>query len=624
MFLSELVEKKQLLTLVEKPVFNKEFDVIVCGLGTAGSLAALFLAQNNLSVLGIEQLTMVGGTHTAGGIEGHYFGNPGGLYEEMDREVMQFQQRYTVSTTDSRKLLVEKALIEHDAEIIYEASVCGVYLENNTVVGVKILTDDCVVSYRAKIVMDCTGDAYVAAIAGCPTQYGRTSDGKMQPYSIVSLIYDGKRYAHTNIDFGRVNQMDEFNFSKAVTFSRNYKIEEAGQEREFIAQMPMLGIREGRRIIAEEMVTLKDVFEDKQTDSPMFYSYADLDKHGWDIAFDGEILGDWAVGANLGACNVTVAVPYRAILPLGFEGLLVPCRALGVDRDVSSCVRMNLDMKKIAEAASVWATLAIKQQKKLREVSYNDIKKLLSESGCFKESDNRGYCKDGRYDWNGLPLTPVTVSWITDPDNLEETLKTEKPGIAIWSAKRMGERAMPVLQNLLNSDNDNTRKHSAFALATLGNSSGISILREMVFYRDSLMLKDGRKNNNLRGCMAIYWLGRLADREITNELISLICNEDEIKKDVYRQSLLTTRYAVADFEAIYFQFVSQSVMALVRIGDAYPDLRQQIQKAFYDAFSDGCYYYRMTKRPKDSSEGNMVMAIKDIAFSSVENWTFKK
>ena len=624
MFLSELVEKKQSLTPVEKPVFNKEFDVIVCGLGTAGSLAALFLAQNGLSVLGVEQLTMVGGTHTAGGITGHYFGNPGGRYEEIDKEVMQFQQRHTVSTTDSRKLLVEKALIEHNAEIIYEATVCGVYLENNTVVGVKILTDAGTLSYRAKIVMDCTGDAYVAAIAGCPTQYGRASDGQMQPYSIVSLTYDGKHYTHTNIDFGRVNQMDEFDFSKALTFSRNYKIKEVGQEIEFIAQMPMLGIREGRRIIAEEMVTIKDVLEDRQTDSPMFYSYADLDKHGWDIAFDGEALGDWAVGANLGAYNVTVAVPYRAILPLGFEGILVPCRALGVDRDVSSCVRMNPDMKKVAEAASVWATLAVRQQKKLREVSYNEIKKLLSESGCFKESDNRGCCKDGSRDWNGLPLTPAKVSWITDPDDFEEILKTEKPGIAIWSAKRMGERALPVLQNLLNSVSNNTRKHSAFALAALGDSSGIPILREMVLHRDSLMLKDGRKNNNLRGCMAIYWLGRLADREITNELIALICNENEIKKEVYHQSLLTTRYKVADFEAIYYQFVSHSVMALIRIGDAYPDLRKQIQKAFYDAFSDGDYYYRITKRPKDSSEGNMVISLKEIAFSSVGNWNLKK
>ena len=105
----------------------------------------------------------------------------------------------------------------------------------------------------------------------------------------------------------------------------------------------------------------------------MFYSYSDLDKHGWDIAFDGETLGDWAIGANLGAYNVTVAVPYKAILPKDYDGILVPCRALGVDRDISSCVRMNLDMKKVAEAAAEGAVAGYKKIEKAVVSGYKKI-----------------------------------------------------------------------------------------------------------------------------------------------------------------------------------------------------------------------------------------------------------
>lgn len=616
--LSKIVEGQRTVRSVSAPAFAKEYDVIVCGLGTAGSLAALYCAENGLSVLGIETFTCVGGTHTAGGVPGHYFGCPGGRHEQLDRDVKDFAQRYTCTQPESRKLLLEQALTGQGAELLYEASACGVYLAGTTVTGLRVFADGKVAEYGAKIVMDCTAEAYVAAMAGCKTEYGRKTDGQMQPYSLVCMVSDGEKYGYTNIDFGRVNQYDPVAFSQAILFARAYKMEE-GRER--IAQMPLLGIREGRRIIPEETVRLEDLFADKQTDTPMFYSYADLDKHGWDIAFDGEIMGDWAIGANLVAYNVTVAVPYQAILPKDYEGILVPCRALGVDRDISSCVRMNPDMKKAAEAAAQWATLAVQQGKTLREVPYEQLRESLMKSGCLKQRDNRGYRIDGARNWDGSKLVPEDVCWITQPEKLEADLKTEKPGQVIWSVKRMGAKALPVLRTLLQSTDENTRKHAAFALAMLGNAEGSGVLRDMVAQRDGLMLKDCRKHNNLRGCMAIYWLGRLGDREIAPMLMELICDVDECRKAVYHQeNVQTTRYKIADFEGIYFQFMSQAVMALVRIGDQHADLRKEIAKAFSAAFLDDTYYGRITKRPRESSEGNMVQTIKHIAFFAAEKW----
>ena len=620
MLLSELLEGTQRITEVPTPEFDKTVDVIVCGLGTAGSLAALYCAENGLSVLGVELMTCVGGTHSAGGVMGHYFGCPGGRYLEMDQQIDAFAQRYTATAAESRKLLIEQAMGAQGVEMLFEATVCGVYLEENTLVGVRVLTEQGILDCRAKLVMDCTAEAYIAAMAGCETCYGRSTDGQMQPYTMVSLVHNGQKYKFTNIDFGRVNQNDPWALSEAIRFSRSYKMAEAHKQ-ELLAQTPMLGLREGRRIVAEESVELDKLFAGQQTDTPMFYSYADLDKHGWDIAFDGETMGDWAIGANLIAYNITVAVPYRAILPKNFEGLLVPCRALGVDRDISSCVRMNPDMKKVAEAAAQWATLAISQNKKLRDVSYAQLREKLLESGCLKESDNRGYRVDGKKNWDGTQLTPRDVHWITEPEKLEAALRTQTPGEAIWSAKLMGEKALPTLRELLSAQDENTAKHAAFALAITGNKEGIPVLREMVRQRDGFMLKDCRKHNNLRGCMAIYWLGRLQDREITEELIELICDPNEINKAVYQQKQVqTTRYAIADFEGIYSQFMSQAVMALVRIGDAHTDLQDRIGQAFRDAFSTDAYYYRITRRPRQSSEGNMALTVKNIAFTAWEKW----
>ncbi len=616
MLLAEMIDGKRVMR-ESTPQFTEEYDVIVCGMGTAGSLAALYAAENGLCVLGIEQFTCVGGTHTVGGIGKHYFGHPGGRYEETDRQVSEFAARYTYATPESRKLVLEQMLLKNGVTLFYESMVCGVYLEGRTVVGLRVLTGQGIVDYKAKLVMDCTAEATVAVIAGCETECGRASDGQMQPYSVVSMTYDGKQYGYTNIDFGRVDQTDPDALSRAILFARSYPIKEGHTGKERIRQMPLPGFREGRRILAEERVTVEDLFAERQTETPMFYSYADLDKHGWDLAFDGALLGDWAVGANLGAYNVTVAVPYRAILPKGYEGILVPCRALGVDRDISGCVRMILDMKKVAETAAEWATLAIRQNKPLREVSYEELKETLLLSGCLNPDDNRGVVIDYK---RGSGIPPKQVIWCTDLAKLEEGLKSDAPGQAIWSAGRIGDAALPYLRELLKSEDENTVKHAAFALAMLKNNEGIEVLRQMVIERDEVLLQDCRKNNNLRGCMAIYWLGRLADRAITQELIDLICDPNEQQRAVYHGDTLLTRYKIADFDGVYFQFISHAVMALIRIGEAHPDLREQITKGFCTAFTDGSYYRRITQRPLESCEGNMALTVKNIAFATLEKW----
>ncbi len=619
--LCEMTEGKITCRAVPRPAFEEEYDVIVCGLGTAGSCAALFSAQNGLRVLGVEPFTCVGGTHTVGGVAAHYFGCPGGRHEALDQRVLDFTARFTGRPCESRKLLSEEAILAAGSDILYEAVVCGVYLEDNAVIGLRVLRRERIGEYGAKIVMDCTGDAHVAALAGCQTAYGRESDRQTQPYSLVSLTFDGEMFFFSNVDFGRVDQLDSAALSDAILYARSYKMEEGHAGKIPIAQMPILGLREGRRIIAEETVSLADLLCEKKTDTPAFYSYADLDKHGWDVAFDGEALGDWAVGANLGALNVTVAVPYKVILPRGFDGLLVPCRALGVDRDVASCVRMNPDMKKIAEVAAEWATLAVTQNKKLREIPYESLREKLLESGCLKPSDDRGCRIDGKRDWDGTPLIPKDVCWITDPSALGNALKTEKPGIAIHSAMRMGEKAVPTLLSLLAKTDENTVKHVAFALAALGRDEGIGVLRSMLSERDGVMLKDCRKHNNLRGCMAIYWLGRLGDAGSVEALTELICDEKELERPLYRQSgLQTTRYKIADFENIYFQFMSHAVMALVRIGERHPALRSRIGDAFVTAFSSDDYYRRITKRPIQTSEGNAVQSMKKIAFGAASRW----
>ena len=621
MYISEVRNGKVVKTEIGNIVFEKKYDVVVSGLGTAGAFAATMSAENGLTVLGIESFNCVGGTQTIGGIQGHYFGCPGGRYVAMDEKIMSFRESYTRNRIESQKLVQEKMILDSGAEILYESSIIGVYMEGNTVVGVKVITPNGIIHIASEVLMDCTGDAYTAHMAGCKSEYGRKLDGLTQPYSMVSSMRKGAEVQSTNCDFGRVDQKDDKELSKALIFSRAYEMQEERVNNKFMIHMPLLGVREGRRIVAEQTVTVESLFADQKTDEVAFYSYADLDKHGWDIAFDGPALGDWAIGANLGAYNVTVAVPYKIIVPKEIDGIIVPCRALGVDRDIASCVRMVPDMKKVAELGADMAMFAVKQGCKLRDVKYKDIQGRMLASGNLDHSFDRGYRIDGWVDCDGNPLVKEDVNFITEPDKLEERLATIKPGQAIWSAKRMGAEAIETLKKLLASSDENTRKHSAFALAIIGDESGIEILREMVKERDGLMLKDCRKHNQQRGCMAIYHLGRLGDAEITDTLIEIISDKDEVKKPAYNMEFaMGTRYKIENFNNEFFQFVSNVVVALIRIGDAHPELQKKIAEGFKRAYEDDSYYERITTRPKMSAEGGMVLNIKSVAYTAINRW----
>jgi len=601
--------------------FDKAYDVIVSGLGTAGAHAAAFAAENGLSVLGVESFNCVGGTQTIGGIQGHYFGCPGGRYVAMDEKIVEFKEARTRNRLESQKIIQEKIIIDSGAEILYESSIIGVYMEDNTVVGAKIITPDGIIHVASKVMMDCTGDAYTAHMAGCKSEYGRKFDGLTQPYSMVSSARMGVGVRTTNCDFGRVDQRDDKGLSEALIFSRAYEMKEERGDSKFMIHMPLIGVREGRRIVSEQTVTVDGLFADEKTTQPAFYSYADLDKHGWDIAFDGPSLGDWSIGANLGAYNVTVPVPYKIIVPVEIDGIIVPCRALGVDRDIASCVRMVPDMKKVAELGADLAMFAVKNNCKLREVEYEPIRDRMLASGNLDYSFDRGYRIDGWRNWDGNPLVKEDVTFMDDPAQLEARLATDTPGQAIWSAKRMGTKANETLKGLLASNDENTRKHAAFALAITGDDSGVEVLRAMAAERDSFMLHDCRKHNQQRGCMAIYHLGRLGDAEITDTLIEIISDPDEVKKPTYNKDFaMGTRYKMEDFNNEFFQFVTNAVVALIRIGDAHPELQTKIAAAFKAALEDDAYYERITTRPKMSSEGGMAIQIKNVAYTAAARW----
>ncbi|MDR6549189.1 FAD-dependent oxidoreductase [Paenibacillus qinlingensis] len=627
MRLSQNVNGAITVTETELPGFAQSYDVIVAGLGTSGAIALITAARKGLKVLGIDRMNCMGGMGTAGSVNGYYFGSTGGLYEQLDEKVADYVDTiYTKSSAynvEAKKYVLEQEAIRYGAELTYKSAITGVYLEGKQVRGVSFIGPRGIQSVNCKVLIDCTGDAEAVHLAGGGFQYGRELDGRTQPFTSVKVFAAGNKVSWRNFDSGCTNQTDGNAFSTALVLAHAQHLEETySNDNRLLHIAPLLGVREGRLIEGEETIALGDFFADRTTEQPVFYANADIDKHGRDHAFESQHLQDWFVASNLGAANITVPVPLGAMIPKGFEGLLAAGRCLSVDHDLSTCVRMNRDMQKSGEAAATAAYIAIKDSLALKDVPYEELIEHLTETGCFDPHNDKGY--EFAYPGGRKPALPIV--WLTDPDQIRQGLMSEQPGVAIWSCKRLGDAMKPHLHIWMEEGKDDTdgteslRKHCAFALALLEDEAALPNLRAMVMERDSLVLQDCRKNNQMRGYMAIYLLGRMRDKEIASELIRLLQDPEEIERALYNAGDGTEGARQKKYNDTYFQFFSHSVIALIRIGEQHASMQDEIGKALRNVVASGDYVERITHRPYGTYEYSIVDNIQFVIEKELKHW----
>jgi hypothetical protein len=557
--------------------FDHTYDLIVVGLGTAGAIALLAAARRGLRVLGIERTNGMGGVGTNGAVLCYYFGSKGGLYESVDAESNELEaEGYTPSVgvnAELKKLMLERLALEAGAELRYEATLTGVYLEGNAVRGVRWLEAGRHREAGAAIVLDCTGDAEVCALAGCKTRLGRDWDHQPQPFSNVLVVWDGKRVTFLYTDSGYVDPTDADDVSRAIINSalQATHLKDTYQEGpRFIKLAPLLGIREGRFIKGERDLTFASYVNDEFTEEPLFYAYSNLDNHSKDIAFESELQRDWSVVGSLWGLNFSVPVPLGALIPQGYDGLIAAGRCIALDHDLAGCVRMKRDMQKCGEAAAIVAAVAIENGVPPRKAPYSQIKPLLQETGCLHMENHVGM-KDTQTHEDDLN---PRVQWLTDAQQIREGLTGVKPGLAIWSARREGARLLPVLREWASQTAEpNLRRHAAFALGLLRDEAGLPVLRETLRERDPFVPRTSRKYNQVRGYAAAYLLGKLADEASVPELLQILQ-----EAETYRNTTLDAEF-IADDREYGFQYYSFAMMALGAIGQRHPARRGEIAEA---------------------------------------------
>ena len=470
----------------ELPARDEAADVLVCGGGTAGALAAIASAREGASTTLVECSSLLGGIGTGGGIHSYYHGVPGGLQDEVDRRVDEltplFAPRGNVRGFHpvAKAVVLDQMAQEAGVDVVFDATVTGVETQESgsrpefgkrraLVTAVRAAGPDGVVRYRARAFVDSTGDADVAARAGAPFTYGRAGDGLPHAFTLSAgrLSAEGE-VTHANFDAGHCDPTDMDDLTRARRLGlAHFRRDRFTPEDRLLYVAPLLGVRQSRQILGEYRLTLADEAAARRFDDVIAYARSHYDNHTLDYENESDeavvwvwLLGNWdkPIGCE---------IPYRCLLPHNVDGVLVACRALSLTQDAHHQMRMERDMQRIGEAAGIAAALSAAWGMPPRELPVREVQQRLFRSGALGPADADRSPGAGvvLHDPSALPAAPAdrpAAEWI-------EMLSSEHARTAVWMAMQAGEQAMPALGRAARSEDEQKRFWASVALAMLNS-----------------------------------------------------------------------------------------------------------------------------------------------------------
>ncbi|MDF2720806.1 MAG: hypothetical protein K0Q59_481 [Paenibacillus sp.] len=470
-------------------------DILVVGGGTAGIIAACAAAEEGFTVTVAECGRGLGGVGTQAGIHAYYLGCHVGVQPEMDRRTREIGKELggTVKgfNAEAKKAAIQERLAANGIRVLYDCVAVDVILDGRRVTGALFESPEGPIQVNASLTLDSTGNGDVCALAGVPFAKGREWDEVMQAYSVVPRYFKGdeKIGDFKNYDAGWVDSSSTRDMSRALLEGRHLirRLPEL-QENNIFSISPYVGTREGRQIRGEYVLGLEDLILDRRFDDAVMKCYSHYDNHATDMANESRLAQFWTVIVGAWSFRLGCDVPYRSFVPVKIDGLLIACRALSVDHDASSAVRMQPDMHAVGEVAGTAAALCLQTGRQPRDVDVSELQRRLIKRGVLTASD----LSRSSAPWVTLPGSKRgdgewTLDTVVQPDRLNlllDAMGTEEEGKALWWIWQAGDAALPVLHKRFAAAQGLKRRGIALALALLGDRSGVPELIRSVTDRD--------------------------------------------------------------------------------------------------------------------------------------------
>ena len=424
--------------------YPNEYDVIVAGGGPAGIAAAVSAARTGAKTALVERYGILGGMLTSGHVQPILgFAQGRTMYDEIvELLTAGHEDAPKMVTRNGREIGIDleeakyrllKLCVDNGVYVYLQTVVADVLKEGNRITGLKICTPMGLQELKASLVVDSTGDGFVAALAGAPFEMGRASDGKCQPVTLEFTVDhvdesigitawggsdpvtlpDGTKYSEackaanargelpenvTIVRLHRTANPGERNVNATQVNGRNSLTVEGIAESELLLRQQVepimnflrktapgfanarvkssastLGVRETRRFVGEYVLSDSDVeFGARFEDVVVHKAWFLIDIHNPTGGGQAEKRSQPAIPYD---------IPYRSLVPLEIDGLLLSGRNIsGTHRAHASYRVMGVAMA-TGQAAGTAAALCAREGCLPRQLDYRKVQQCLADYG---------------------------------------------------------------------------------------------------------------------------------------------------------------------------------------------------------------------------------------------------
>jgi hypothetical protein len=420
-----------------------ETDVLVCGGGCAGSAAALAAARAGAKTLLVERAPFAGGIITSVGLP--YFDGIAhistkrvvvrGIALEMlsksgvcapDAKTVT-KHNPTIPNTFEFKLLLDRLFQEQkgNLSVLFNSFICDAHSRGDRIESVTIANKDGLVTVKPKVVIDCSGDADVAAWAGAPFEQNKEVQpltlhfriGNVKPISpaekeackaalkaaqaagglphyygpgIMFLFHGSEVYIHgvrvpadpTNAaDLSRAEMQGR---ADAHAMFRAWKQNvPAFKDSYFMEAYPWIGVRESRRILGQHVLSEDDLMKSRRFDDAIATGCWYLDLHP-----NKTVVGSANDFDPKKVQPEPYDIPYRSLVPQKLGNLLVAGRCHSATRGAHASTRVTVTAMAMGEAAGAAAAMSLKTKTEVGILDGVKVRETLSRqnAGPFTEA----------------------------------------------------------------------------------------------------------------------------------------------------------------------------------------------------------------------------------------------
>lgn len=417
---------------------NNRYDIVVAGGGIAGTLAAVAASREGAKVLLIERDGALGGAATNGLVypiaryltkdhnDNIVVVNKGLFLEAINRlqEIDTYNSDDYVSYHDAAfnqeafKYVLDQLTIENGVEVLFHTVVSEVSAENGVVKSVTVVNKSGTTEIFADCFIDCTGDADLAAKAGCSYRIG-DGNGNCQPMTMcfrIGNVNKGEFDKHNKeiqqlfnelqengslkcpglfITFNHLGEgilhfnstrvlnrsgLDATDLSKAEQEGRAQVIEtykflkkhaKGFENCVLLSSASSIGVRETRLVDGDYVLTADDVLKCRHFEDSIACGSYLIDIHN-----------PKGKGVELKELEgIYYHIPYRCITPKGYDNIFVAGRCISATHEAQGGCRTIPICASVGEAAGVAASLCVKNKTTSRELDVSLLQQKIEEFG---------------------------------------------------------------------------------------------------------------------------------------------------------------------------------------------------------------------------------------------------